>query len=175
MDNSFLDSFKKSSNSLMSAMNEAIKLTDIKAKLFTLDVAILDRIRESNSNDYVSIAQLYNEKNYLLSEIDQTVTLMNMSVVTSISVLISMLEVALEAPSRINEITICQKQMKAILEFVKKEYLKKEISLIDIAQELLLFIVKYDNMRQKEQYNMIISQMLELYSIAIKTTMNVPK
>ena len=163
MDSTFLNSLKSSYSSLINAMNEAIELINVKEKLFNIELEIIGKI---NTKDDVGAAKLHSERLLILNKIANISQSMNVSIVSSISSLILMLDEAFQDPSLTKEITICQGQMKAIMGFVNKEYIKKDINLEAIKQPLLFFIVKYYSKKDREQFNVILNQLFSLYNIA---------
>lgn len=169
MASNFLDAYKSSSNNLISALNEAIKLLEMKGELFEIDDAITHEVKALNYNNSVKLASLYNKKNDALRIVERNVNSMNASIISSINSLIIMLEEAFEKPSLVYEITLCQGQMDSICDFINKEYLKDDINIELVKQPLLLFILKHNEKRNLPQYEKILNQILELYNVASHT------
>lgn len=166
MASNFIDLYKSSSNNLINALNEAIKLLGLKEELFQIDIEIIEGLKDSIHENSIKTAPLYKNQMDVLRILEQVVSSMNTSVEKSINDLISMLEQAFANPSLVYEITICQDQMDSIYDFISKEYLKEDIHIKSLEQTLLLFILKHNEKRTLPQYDKILNQLLELYNIA---------
>lgn len=169
MASNFIDSYKSSSNNLISALNEAVKLLEMKTELFKIELSILDEVKDLKHNDSVKAVSLYKKQMDVLRLIEQTMSSMNTYIANSIMDLISMLEDAFANPSLVSKITICQNQIDSISNFISKEYLKESIKLEPLKQTLLFFMITHSKKRSLPQYEKILNQIMEIYDVASRS------
>lgn len=169
MTREFVDLYKYASDALIAAMQEVIQLIDIDGEMFKLDMLLLRVMRDPvQKQDTGKSTALYNEKLAVMHRRSESVRVINSSLVSSIKGLIKMIDVAFGDPTLVQEIALCQKQTDAIINFINKDYVIKDVDISGVKQLLLVNIYKYTRKEQLPQFVKIIDQLLKLYNISVK-------
>ncbi len=169
MTQNFIHMYKLSSDCLINAMKELVRLISIDGIASKTDKRVRGLMSGPNLNDYLSIASvLYNEKMDIISKRAKTVDSINNYLSSSINYLLKMIEIAFEDTSLVQEVSLCHKHIDAISDFISKDYILKDISIPGISQRLLLFLLKYDNKKNLPQFKLILDRISRLCSILEK-------
>ncbi len=169
MTQSFIHMYKLSSDCLINAMKELVRLISIDGMSYRTDMRVMELMHNSKLNNNLSIASVvYNEKMEIINKRAKSVMSINNYISSSIDYLLKMIEIAFEDTSLVQEVSLCHKHINAISDFVNKDYLIKDISIPGISQRLLLFMLRYENKKNLPQFKLILDRISRLCSILEK-------
>ena len=172
MTQNFIHMYKLSSDCLINAMKELVRLISIDGKTYRTDIRVIELMHNSKLNNNLSIAsEIYNEKMDIINKRAKSVGIINNYISSSIDYLLKMIEIAFEDTSLVQEVSLCHKHINAISDFVSKDYIINDISIPGISQRLLLFMLRNDNRKSIPQFNLVLEKISKLCSLLEKSNL----
>lgn len=162
MDQAFLQLYMDSSNALIEAMKYGIQLIKLDGQILREDINIKSaRISEDSK---VLTNGIQNRTLFSAQRIP-IVQALNENLKTSCSNIVSFLQNVITQNSQIGELALAQKQLSAIMEFIKREPIKKDVDLSAISSDIMQIIISITtkvNTANRPQYELILKYMTDI-------------
>lgn len=169
--NDMFNLYMDSSNALISAMKAAIQLINIENNLRLLS------LNNKNSQNDINDFQAKNLP-LLLQRIGQIKYLNNNLIKSCRNILELQQKILLQTDEKsvstsfVFEISLVQQQLKAIIEFCKKDFMNTYLNISDLALEIsnvqIMIKHRYENLEMPPYYKPIIQYLSDLYSLCIR-------
>ncbi|WP_299100668.1 hypothetical protein [uncultured Alistipes sp.] len=162
MDNSIFQLYINSSQALIDAMKNAVQIINIDGDIQREQ----NRIRQLSSEDESNLL-LRNTTSLLITR-EKYVQIINEKLIDSCFQIIDYIKEIININSNAEEVRLAQQQLTAIVDFIQKPYILKDINLSSLSTTILSTTNDLNKKEGLPQYKLLIDYLTKLYFLAIK-------
>lgn len=162
MDNSIFQLYINSSQALIDAMKNAVQIINIDSNIQKEKIRIKQLSTEDESNTL-----LRNTASLLMTR-EKYTRIINEKLIDSCFQIIKFIKEIIKISPNADEIRLAQQQLTAIVDFIQKPYILKDINLSSLSTIILSTTNGLIEKEELPQYKLLIDYLTKLYFLAIK-------
>ncbi len=162
MDNSIFQLYINSSQALIDAMKNAVQIINIDSNIQKEKIRIKQLSTEDESNTL-----LRNTASLLITR-EKYTRIINEKLIDSCFQIIKFIKEIIKISPNADEIRLAQQQLTAIVDFIQKPYILKDINLSSLSTIILSTTNGLIEKEELPQYKLLIDYLTKLYFLAIK-------